>query len=306
MPPSSAEPTKAGPSNAGKGRGGQIAPLISRVPPQLFIVGSALIQYIGAAIAVGLFAIMTPAEVAWWRILIAAAVLLAWRRPWRDGLTRADLVRSGIFGLAMTAMNMTFYQAIDYLPLGTAVSLEFIGPVSVAVLRGRGWAPRIAAFFALGGVVSIGGIGIDLSDPQVLIGVVWIMSAALMWALYIVLGQHIASQRSGITNLAVGSSIGALLTAPIFASSVSVVAGDWRILVALLGVGVLSTVLPYSLEALAMSRVSASTFALFTALLPATSALVGALMLQQIPGVGELLGLILISVAVAITSKNSR
>ncbi|RRC94782.1 EamA family transporter [Schaalia canis] len=280
--------------------------LIDRVPPQFFIVGSALIQYIGAAIAVGLFTIMSPSEVAWWRILIAAAVLLVWRRPWRVGLTRADLIRSGIFGLAMTAMNMTFYQAIEYLPLGTAVSLEFIGPVSVAVLRGRGWAPRIAALFAFGGVVAIGGVGIDLSDPKVLIGVAWIMSAALMWALYIVLGQHIASQRSGITNLAVGSTIGALVTAPFFVSSVAVVAGDWTVFVALLGVGVLSTVLPYSLEALAMSRVSASTFALFTALLPATSALVGALMLRQIPGLGEVLGLVLISVAVAITSRTPR
>lgn len=280
--------------------------LVDRVPPQVFIVGSALIQYIGAAIAVGLFAVMSPSEVAWWRILIAAAMLLAWRRPWRDRLTRADLLRSGVFGLAMTAMNMTFYQAIEYLPLGTAVSLEFIGPVSVAVLRGRGWAPRIAALFALGGVVSIGGIGIDLSDPNVVIGVAWIMSAAAMWALYIMLGQHIASQRSGITNLALGSSVGALVTAPLFASSISVVGADWRVFVALLGVGVLSTVLPYSLEAVAMSRVSASTFALFTALLPATSALVGALMLRQIPGVGELLGLVLISVAVAITSRMSR
>lgn len=299
-------PSETGPIQACRGGGGQAAGLLARIPPQSFIVGSALIQYIGAAIAVGLFTIMSPAEVAWWRILIAASVLLVWRRPWRVGLTRADLVRSGIFGLAMTAMNMTFYQAIEYLPLGTAVSLEFIGPVSVAVLRGRGWAPRIAALFALGGVVSIGGIGIDLSDPSVLLGVAWIMSAALMWALYILLGQHIASQRSGITNLAVGSSVGALLTAPVFASSVSVVAADWRVFVALLGVGVLSTVLPYSLEALAMSRVSASTFALFTALLPATSALVGALMLRQIPGVGELLGLVLISVAVAITSRSSR
>lgn len=299
-------PSKAISGQGSEGGRGQEASLIARIPPQFFIVASALIQYIGAAIAVGLFTIMTPAEVAWWRIVIAALVLLAWRRPWRVGLTRSDLVRSAIFGLAMTAMNMTFYQAIEYLPLGTAVSLEFMGPVSVAVLRGRGWAPRIAALFALGGVVSIGGIGLDLSDPQTLIGVAWIMSAALMWALYIVVGQHIASRRSGITNLAVGSTAGALLTAPFFAASATVVVSDWKVLLALVGVGVLSTVLPYSLEAMAMSRVSASTFALFTALLPATSALVGALMLRQIPGVGELLGLVLISVAVAITSRSSR
>lgn len=279
---------------------------LDSVPPPFFIVGSGLIQYIGAAIAVGLFTVMLPAEVAWWRIVVAALVFLAWRRPWAEGLTWGDVARSGVFGVAMTAMNMAFYQAIGYLPLGVAVSFEFIGPVAVAIIRGRGWLPRIAAILAFAGVASIGGLGINLGDPEIRIGVGWILVAALMWAIYIILGQKIASTRSGITNLSVGATVGALVTAPLFISSVPTVLFDWKILGAVIGVAVLSTVLPYSLEALAMSRVSASSFALFAALLPASSTLVGAVMLRQIPSVGDLLGLVLISIAVALTTRASQ
>lgn len=278
----------------------------TRIPPQLFIIGSGLIQYVGAAIAVSLFAVMAPAQVAWWRIVIAAGILLLWRRPWKEGLTGADLLHSGLFGMAMTAMNITFYQAIHYLPLGVAVSLEFTGPVAVAVIRGRGWLVRIAALLAFAGVASIGGLGIDLSDEKTQIGVAWIMVAALMWAIYIVLGQHIATTRSGITNLSVGTAVGGLVAAPLFISSVPSVVADWRILAALAGVSLLSTVLPYSLEALAMSRVSASTFALFAALLPATSTIVGAILLRQIPSIGDCIGVILISAAVALTTRATR
>lgn len=278
-------------------------PLADRLPPQLFIVGSALIQYIGAAVAVGLFSVLAPWQVAWWRILVAAVVLLTWRRPWRHGLSARDLARSALFGLCMTSMNMTFYEAIAHLPLGVAVSLEFLGPVSVAVLRGRGWAPRLAALLAFIGVCSIGGLGLDLHAPGVGVGLVAIAAAAISWAAYIVLGQRIASQRSGITNLALGCTAGALLTAPVAAPGAAWAVTDPHLLGALVAVGVLSTVVPYTLEALAMSRVSAATFALFTALLPATSAVVGALMLRQVPDVWEFVGLALISCAIWVASR---
>lgn len=273
------------------------------VPPHVFIIGSGLIQYVGAALAVSLFAVMMPAEVAWWRVTIAALVFLLWRRPWREGLTARDIARSGVFGAAMTLMNITFYQAIAYLPLGVAVSLEFIGPVAVAVFRGRGWVPRVAAVLAFVGVAFIGGLGVDIGDPGIRAGVAWILVAAAMWAVYIVLGQKIASTRSGVTNLSVGATVGAVVTAPFFAGTVPSVITDWRLFALLLGVAVLSTVLPYSLEAVAMSRVSASVFALFAALLPATSTLVGAVMLRQLPSVGDLVGLVLISVAVALATR---
>lgn len=277
--------------------------LADRVPAQLFIVGSALVQYIGAAIAIGLFSVMGPASVAWWRVTVAAVIFLAWRRPWREGLSLSDVGRSAVFGVVLAGMNVSFYEAIHRLPLGVAVSLEFLGPVSVAVLRGRGVAPRVAAALALAGVVSIGGLGLDLGSPGVVAGVAWVLAAAVLWAGYIVLGQRIASQRSGVTNLALGCTAGSLVLAPVLAPGGVAVFGSWSLAVAVLGVGVLSTVLPYSLEALAMARLSAPTFALFTALLPATSALVGALMLRQVPGVWELVGLVLISIAVWVASR---
>lgn len=281
-------------------------PPLQRVPAQLFIVASALVQYIGAAVAVGLFAVIDPASVAWWRVTVAAVVLLAWRRPWHAGLTWGDLWRSGVFGLVLTGMNITFYEAIARLPLGIAVSLEFLGPVSVAVLRGRGAAPRVAAVLALGGVVAIGGLGLDLGAAGIGAGIAWILAAAALWAGYIVLGQRIASQRSGITNLALGCTAGALVWAPVLAPGGAPVFSSWQLAIAVAGVGVLSTVLPYSFEALAMSRLSAATFALFTALLPATSALVGAVMLRQLPGAWELVGLVLISIAVWVASRSEQ
>jgi len=140
-------------------------PVTDRIPPQLYIVGSGLIQYVGAALAVVAFASVEPASVAWWRVLTGAIVLLAWKRPWRGGLTRSDLAISALFGVIILTMNSSFYESIARIPLGTAVSIEFIGPVAVAVIRGRGWRPRIAAVLAFAGVACIGGLE-ELTDLQ--------------------------------------------------------------------------------------------------------------------------------------------
>ena len=152
------------------------------VPPQLFLVGSGLIQYVGAALAVVAFASVEPASVAWWRVLTGAVVLLAWKRPWRGGLTVSDLAISALFGIIILTMNSSFYEAIARIPLGTAVSIEFVGPVAVAVVRGRGWRPRVAAVLAFAGVASIGGLALDLSRSSVRVGVAWILLAALAWS----------------------------------------------------------------------------------------------------------------------------
>lgn len=276
---------------------------LERVPAQFFILGSGLIQYIGAAIAVWLFARIEPASVAWWRVFIAAGILLAWRRPWREDWTRRDLAATALFGVFIITMNSTFYEAISRLPLGVAVSLEFIGPVAVAVLRGRGAAPRVAALLAFAGVVSISGFSLNLHDPELLVGVFWILCAAGAWAGYILVGQKTASSRSAVTNLATALGFAALFGAPLLAPGGSLGFTDARVFGALVGVSILSTVIPFSLEALAMSRLTAPTFALFTAMLPATSALVGALVLRQVPTPADLIGLVLISIAVWIASS---
>ena len=296
---SSAGPRSAAAPKRPAGR----ASVADRIPPQLYIVGSGLIQYVGAALAVVAFASVEPASVAWWRVVTGAVVLLAWKRPWRGGLTRSDLAISALFGVVILTMNSSFYEAIARLPLGTAVSIEFIGPVAVAVIRGRGWRPRVAAVLAFAGVACIGGLALDLSVASVRVGVAWILLAALAWSAYIVVGQRASSTRDGVTNLALGCAWGSLFFAPILGPGAMAATTSWKLIAIVVGVGLLSTAIPYSFEAIAMRRLAASTFALFAAILPAMSALVGAVMLRQIPGVFELIGLVLVSVAVWLASR---
>lgn len=296
---SSAGPRSAAAPKRPAGR----ASVADRIPPQLYIVGSGLIQYVGAALAVVAFVSVEPASVAWWRVVTGAVVLLAWKRPWRGGMTRSDLAISALFGVIILTMNSSFYEAIARLPLGTAVSIEFIGPVAVAVIRGRGWRPRVAAVLAFAGVACIGGLALDLSVASVRVGVAWILLAALAWSAYIVVGQRASSTRDGVTNLALGCAWGSLFFAPILGPGAMAATTSWKLIAIVVGVGLLSTAIPYSFEAIAMRRLAASTFALFAAILPATSALVGAVMLRQIPGVFELIGLVLVSVAVWLASR---
>ena len=144
--------------------------LLTHVSAPVLIVGAALSAYSGAAFAVTIFSALEPGVIAWLRVFIAGIFLCALRRPWRAGLTWRDLLESALFGLSLLAMNVAFYESIDYLPMGAAVSMEFIGPVVVAVVRGRGVGPRIAAVLAMAGVVAIGGLGLDLSDARTFTG----------------------------------------------------------------------------------------------------------------------------------------
>ena len=100
------------------------------MPAPLLFILSGLTQYLGAALAVGIFGTVAAATVAWLRIAVAAVVLVLWRRPWRSRFTRQDLRTAVVFGVVLGVMNVAFYIAIDHLPLGTAVSIEFLGPVS--------------------------------------------------------------------------------------------------------------------------------------------------------------------------------
>ncbi|WP_034284555.1 EamA family transporter [Schaalia suimastitidis] len=277
---------------------------IDAIPAPALIVGSALSQYVGAAFAVMLFEVMPAGSVAWWRVAASAILLILWRRPWRSGLSVHDLWKSALFGIVLVTMNIAFYHAIVTLDLGVAVSLEFLGPVAVAAIGGRGLFPRLAALLACIGVFFIGGMGIDITDPDIRIGLAWIALSGAAWAGYIVLGRRIAATRSALTNLAIGCAAGALFYAPTMVPGALVALSDARLLFTVLVMAVLSTALPFSLEAIAMSRVNAPMVALLMALEPATSAVVGALLLHQFPSFGESAGLLCISMAVWLASKS--
>ncbi|WP_346774716.1 EamA family transporter [Cellulomonas sp. IC4_254] len=307
--------------------------VLGRVPaPALFAV-SGLAQYGGAALAVALFAVIPSPTVAWLRIAVAALVLLAWRRPWRARWTRADLGAAAAFGVVLAAMNVSFYVAIDVLPLGTAVAIEFLGPVAVAAVTGRTWRERLGIVVAAVGVVLLAGVELSTGGADSVRGLVAIGIAAACWAGYILLGRRVAQGRragagpgeapagsdarraadarpgsdarpapDGITSLAVGMTAGALVGAPFLAALAAPVLTDAGLALAVLGIAVLSSVVPYAIEQVVLRRVTAATFAVLLAMLPATAAVVGAVALRQWPHGWEVVGLLCVSVAIVLTA----
>ena len=249
---------------------------------------------------------MPSTTVAWWRLVVGAVVLLALRRPWRRSWTRQALVLAAAFGAATATMNVIFYAAISLLPLGTVVSLEFLGPVAVAAVTGRGWRPRLAAVLALLGVVCISGLGVDLGEPGQRAGVVLALAAGAAWAGYILLGRRVASSGAGVDSLAVGMVFGALVYAPFAVGTAAAALTSVRAAAMALGVGLLSTAVPYGLDQVVLKRLGTDTFALLSSLMPATSMLVGVAVLGQLPSGWEVVGLGLVSVAVALASADGR
>jgi inner membrane transporter RhtA len=271
---------------------------IARLPAQSLFVLGALSQYIGAALAVLLFASVPAAGVAWLRVVAAAAVLVAWRRPWRTRWPAARLALVSTFGLALGLMNLCFYLAIDRLPLGTAVAIEFCGPIAVAALGPRTPRDVAALLAAAAGVLALADVHAGGSPG----GLALAAGAGVLWAAYIVLGHRLASDAAvrAQDGLALGMAIGALGLAPILVSSAVPALASPLLLGACLLVGVASSVVPYALEQIAMRRLPRARFALLLALLPATAAIVGAVVLGQVPGLVEAAGIAAVVLAASL------
>lgn len=285
---------------------------LGRVPVPFLFLTSGAAQYYGAALAVGLFAVVGAPEVAWLRIAASAVLLLAWRRPFgraRRGMwTRRSVGAAALFGTVLAGMNISFYVALDHLALGTAVAIEFLGPVAVAAVTGRTLRERAAIAVAGLGVVllaaaTLGGT-VDGGDPVV--GLVAIGVAAACWAGYILLGRRLAVRGDGVTMLAVAMSAGALVFAPALGSRAVAAVPDLSLAAVVVGIAVLSSVIPYALEQVTLPRLSAAAFATMLALLPATATGVGALALGQLPSAVELVGLVCVCGAIVMTAPRRR
>jgi inner membrane transporter RhtA len=242
-----------------------------------------------------LFASVPAAGVSWLRALSAAVALVAWRRPWRTRWTARRLALVGAFGTALACMNLAFYLAIDRLPLGTAVAIEFTGPVAVAALGSRTRRDLLALALAVAGVLLLADVHLS-GEP---LGVVLALLAGALWAAYIVLGHRVASDPAirPQDGLATGMALGALVLAPFLVSEAVPGLTDAGLLAACIAVGISSSVVPYVLEQIAMRRLPRARFALLLALLPATAAIVGAIVLGQVPGVLEATGILLVALA---------
>jgi inner membrane transporter RhtA len=273
---------------------------LDRLPPHAFFLVSAVFHYLGPSFAVLLFALVEPLGVAWLRIASAAIIFALWRRPWRLFLSanRKTLAVIVALGAILAAMNAVFYLAIEKMPLASVASIEFVATIAVALIGVRTARNLLALAIAIAGVYALIGFA-GIGDYAAL---AFAVINAILFALYIVLGHASARIAGGssIDRLAAAMLIAMILAAPFGISDASGAFLNPMLLLAGLGVGLSSSVIPYVCDQLAMARLPRATFALMLALLPATAAIVGALVLRQIPSSVELLGIALVGVGIAI------
>jgi inner membrane transporter RhtA len=271
-----------------------------RVPPHAYFVTSAIFHYLGPAFAVLLFAHVAPLGVAWLRIVSAAVVFAAWRRPWRilPQMSWSQRRLLLALGLTLAGMNAVFYLAIDRLPLATVGAIEFAGPIALAALGLRGARNLAALAFAVAGVVLLTDVRLT-GEP---LGFVFAFANCGLFVAYVVLGKRIAVDggATGVDRLGLAMLIAAVAVAPVGLADAAVTFTRPALLVAGVGVGICSSVIPYVCDQLALARLPRATFALMLSLLPATATLIGVIVLRQLPHPAEIGGIALIIAAVAV------
>jgi inner membrane transporter RhtA len=251
--------------------------------PVALVISAGISVQFGAALAVGLMPQVGPAGVVTLRLAGAALVLLLLCRPKVRGYSRSDWGTVAVFGVTMAGMNGLIYQAIDRIPLGPAVTLEVLGPLALSVIVSRRLANLLWAALALGGVVLLsghggGGIGFGSLDP---VGAAFALGAGVMWAAYIVFSARTGRRFPQADGLALAMAVAAVLSLPLGAAQAGRDLLTPSTLALGVAVGVLSSVLPYTLELLALRRLPAPTFAILMSLEPAIAATAGFLILHQ-------------------------
>jgi len=276
------------------------------LPPHVYFLVSAVFHYLGPAFAVLLFGQVDVLGVAWLRIATAAVVFAAWRRPFA-------LLRSGspdqattlvALGVVLAAMNATFYLAIARLPLSTVGAIEFLCPIALAAFGARSRRNIVALALATAGVYQLADVRLG-GEP---LGFAFAFFNCVLFVLYVVLGHRIARDggAEGIERLGAAMLIALVAITPFGLTGALPAIGEPLLVGAGIGVGVCSSVIPYVCDQLAMARLSRATFALLLALLPATAAGIGLLVLGQVPTPSEWSGVALIVVGVAIHRDGPR
>jgi inner membrane transporter RhtA len=254
---------------------------------------------LGAALSVGLAERLGAGTVAWLRLACASVLLVAAVRPWRAEFTRRGLLTSVLLGVATAGMMVLFMAAVVRLPLGTASALEFLGPLGVAVTRGsgagRGWAVVAAA-----GVLALTEPWHGETDP---LGVAFALGAAACWASYIVLTQRAGDEVTGVGPLAVSMPVAAVVASLTVGPS-ALDRLDWNLVAAGFGLAVLVPVIPFSLELLALRRLTAAAFGTIMSLEPAIALIIGFVVLDQAIGASAAVGIALV-VAAAVGAERT-
>lgn len=244
----------------------------------LLVVGAAVSVQIGAAVAKSLFDTLGPPGVVFLRLLFGSAALWVIARPELRGRPRADLRLLAVLGVLLVTMNLLFYASLDRLPLGIAVTVEFLGPLGLAVIGSRRLLDLVWVALAAGGVALLADGG---SEQVTAPGIAFALAAGVMWALFILVGTRVGRTFDGPTALAPAMLLGAALAAPWGIASAGGNLGDAQLVGAAVGVGLLSSALPWSLELESMRRLPPAALGVVVSIEPAVAALAGFLFLDE-------------------------
>ena len=256
------------------------------------VIAAAVSPQIGAVIAVSLFDELGPAGAAFLRLTFAALVLWGIWRPRLAG----DLRLAAAFGLSLGLMNLSFYEAISRIPLAVAVTIEFTGPLLVAVIGSRRPLDVVWVVLAGVGIVLLVNPGGGSLDP---VGVGFALAAAVCWMAYIYLSKRTGAAFPGGSGLAIAMAVGALIVLPAGVAQAGGALGQPVLLGSALVVALASSVLPYSFELVALRRLPEAVFGVLMSLDPAIAALAGFLVLHQELGPRDLVGIAMVIVASA-------
>ena len=264
------------------------------VPPGLLVLGAIASVQVGSAVARTLFDDLGAAGITLLRLALSAAVLIVVLRPRVRSWTAHQWQAAVLLGTAMAGMNLVFYLSLRTVPLGVAVTVEFVGPLLLALAQTRrlldlGWAVLAASGVLL--------LGLDTSSGIPLSGLVLALVAGLFWAGYILASARVGQVLPGLDGLAVALCVASVLVLPFGAQGASAVLDRPLLLVGGLAVALLSSVVPYGLELTALRRMPTRVFGILMSLEPAAAGLAGLVVLGQALGVREVAALVLVSLA---------
>lgn len=269
-----------------------------RIPAPLLVLAGIISVQFGGALAQTLIPVIGAGGSVIMRLLFATAILYVGLRPRRGGHSRSDWITVIAFGLSLGLMNFTFYSSLAHLPIGVAVTIEFIGPLTLAAVLSRRWTDAVAVAAAAGGVLLMSGVFHEHLDTLPWEGILLALAAGALWAAYIIFSGRTGAVFERLDGLVWAMVVATVVTLPLGVASIP----TWTAasMVKGLGIAVLSSILPYSLELIALRRLSAKAFGVLLSLEPAFAALAGLLVLGQRLSANQLIGMALVVSASAI------
>lgn len=287
----------------GKKNTGRLREAAGAVPPTSLVLLAILSVQIGAAIAKSLFADLGPGGTVFLRISFAALVLTMLWRPRIRGYARREYLTALIFGITLAAMNYSLYLAIDRIPLGVAVTLEFVGPLGVAVAGSRRLLDLLWIVLAAAGILLLAPLGVFGSSDLDPAGVAFALLAGVFWASYIIFSARTGSAFPGGTGLVIALCIGTVVLLPVGVADGGYALLDPKLLLLGFGVAMLSSAIPFSLEMEALRKVPTRVFGVLMSLEPAVAALAGFIVLDERLGLKAVAAVVLVTVAAAGASR---